>query len=146
MWLLTVVFGLVIVVIVLGVYTVATSNGSAFKGFVTALAFLLLVVVEETRVADHLTVTDGELRWETPVWSGTVPLEDLIRLRPGRVHANSVMVTRGRRRWISVVPRRGLDEFAEALAARVPGFTYRFGLSQQILMFLPIGRSRFRWL
>jgi hypothetical protein len=96
------------------------------------------------RFAYRLRVADNVLHWGAPLRRGSVPVADIVALRPWRVVGSNVeVIETASDETIPVFVDKGLDEFARALSALNPSMTYRFGLLGKLAMRMPWGRSRF---
>ncbi len=95
------------------------------------------------RVIYRLEVRDRELRWEAPLRRGSVPVSEIVRLRPFRLGSNmEVIETEGRGRLLTFA-MKGLDQFAQALEGLNPDISHRFGVFARIAFRMPWARSRF---
>lgn len=137
-------FGLFAVIAVVFVTVAAMSNASllVFAAlWVAALSwngywFLLRLVYD-------LELDGDVVRWRTPLRSGTVPLSDVVELRPSRFGSNAEVFELADRRRLLVFVRKGFRAFADELVARRPGIPVRLGLQARLVERFP-GWSGFK--
>jgi hypothetical protein len=115
------------------------------------IGFIVAIVVGSTfiayfnlfRVVVELRTEAGRLRWRAPLATGSLSLSSIKALRPGW-WTGAVLEAKERQR-IPILVARGLDEVAEALQERIPGFTYDFTAFSRIAMWLSFVRWQIRY-
>jgi hypothetical protein len=80
------------------------------------------------RNAYLLELTETELRWRSPLRSGSIPLADLTEIRPSRLHSATMVLStdRGDRAWMHTSADFG--GFTAAVQAVAPWVCVRLGL------------------
>lgn len=89
------------------------------------------------RIVYELELAAAQLRWRTPLRSGTEDLIGVIELRPSSLAFNAEVVELADGRQLLVFVRKGFKEFTDELAAARPGLEVRLGFQARLAEKLP---------
>jgi hypothetical protein len=95
------------------------------------------------RLSYRLELTEDSLKWRTPIRSGSVPLYELVSIRPQTWGSNVLRFKLRAGPPLLIMTRKGSAPFADAVQRAAPGVDVRLGWQAAFSERRPWGRSGF---